>query len=56
MGNDGMIEACPVAGCPPAGPIVVSSAEVAPFNLALDETFIYWSSDLGGTIRRAFRP
>jgi len=52
--------ACPVAGCPDGGPIVLAADAAtggAPFQVALDDAGVYWSNMReAGTIVRVAKP
>jgi len=52
--------ACPVAGCPDGGPIVLAADAAtggAPFQVALDDAGVYWTNTLAaGTIVRVAKP
>jgi hypothetical protein len=42
--KDGAILRCPVAGCPPQGPLVLAKDQAQPSALATDDKALYWTS------------
>jgi hypothetical protein len=42
--TDGAILRCPIAGCPPQGPLVLAQKQPRPSAISVDDKSVYWSS------------